>query len=133
MSPQVVVGNMVEDIKKAPLPIFHQGLDYLWICNASGRKYLAVHGFYVDSKFVLRNVLLSVSVPTNTSRPKKMQILEFRVDPPRFELKVSPVSTFFVSHPLFPRGYISSFSSECFHIVSFSSCLLYTSPSPRDS
>ena len=57
MSQQVVIGNLVE-IKKAPLPIFHQGLD-LWTCKVSGRKYLAIHGFYVDSKFVLRNVLLS--------------------------------------------------------------------------
>ena len=71
MSQQVVVGNMVEEIKKAPLPIFHQGLD-LWTCNVSERKYLAIHGFYVDSKFVLQNVLLSVSVP----------ILEFHVNPP---------------------------------------------------
>ena len=70
MSQQVVIGNLVE-IKKAPLPIFHQGLD-LWTCKVSGRKYLAIHGFYVDSKFVLRNVLLSVSAP----------ILEFHVEPP---------------------------------------------------
>ena len=38
-------------------------------------------------------------------------------------LKVSPGGAFFVSHPLFPRGYMSSFSRECFHIVSFSSFL----------
>ena len=50
----------------------------------------------------------------------KMPILKFRVDPPRFELKVSPSGAFVVSHSLFSRGYIGSFSSECFHIVSFS-------------
>ena len=66
MSPQAVVGNMLEEIRKAPLPIFHQGLD-LWTCKVSGRKYLAIHGFYVDSNFVLRNVL-SVSVPKHISR-----------------------------------------------------------------
>ena len=55
MSPQVVVGNMVEEIKKAPLPIFHQGGLDMWTCKVSGRKYLAIHGFYVDSKFVLQN------------------------------------------------------------------------------
>ena len=77
MSPHVVVRNMVEEIKKAPVPIFHQVLD-LWTCKVSGRKYLAIQGFYEDSKFVLRNVLLRVSVPTHISRPKyKYQYLNF--------------------------------------------------------
>lgn len=62
MSPQVVVGNMLEEIKNAPLPIFHQGL-CLWTCKESGRKYMAIYGFYVDSKFVLRKVLLRVRLP----------------------------------------------------------------------
>ena len=73
MSPQVVVGNMVEEIKKAPLPIFHQGGLDLWTCKVSGRKYLAIHGFYVDSKLVLRNILLCVS---------SVPVLEFRVERP---------------------------------------------------
>ncbi|CAB1105955.1 unnamed protein product [Ectocarpus sp. CCAP 1310/34] len=54
-----VVGNMQEEINKAPLPIIHYGLD-LWTCKVSGRKYLGVHVFYVDSNFSLRHALISV-------------------------------------------------------------------------
>ena len=51
---------MKEEIQKAPLPIIHYGLD-LWTCKVSGRKYIDVHVFYVDSDFILRHALIAVS------------------------------------------------------------------------
>ncbi|CAN0031201.1 unnamed protein product [Scytosiphon promiscuus] len=56
---EAAIGSMLKDIKKAPLPILHYGLD-LWTCRVSGRKFLRIHGFYVDSDFILRKVLLGV-------------------------------------------------------------------------
>lgn len=58
---QVVMGNMVEEMKKAPLPIVHYGVD-LWTCKKSSRKYIDVHVFYVDSNFQLQHALLAVSL-----------------------------------------------------------------------
>lgn len=54
------MGNMVEEINKAPLPIVHYGVD-LWTCKTSGLKYLDVHAFFVDSDFNMRHALLAVS------------------------------------------------------------------------
>lgn len=60
---QAVVGNMREEIEKAPLPIVHYGVD-LWTCTRSGRKFIDVHAFHVDSNFTLRHALLAVSHET---------------------------------------------------------------------
>ena len=57
---QAVMGNMKEEIEKAPLPIIHHGVD-LWTCTRSGRKFIHVHAFHVDSNFILRLALLAVS------------------------------------------------------------------------
>ncbi|CAN0068471.1 unnamed protein product, partial [Pylaiella littoralis] len=56
---KAVVGNMREEIEKAPLPIVHYGVD-LWTCTRSGRKFIDVHAFHVDSNFTLRHALLAV-------------------------------------------------------------------------
>lgn len=61
---QAVMGNLKEEIENALLPIIHYGLD-LWTCTRSGRKFLDVHVFYVDGKFVLRHALLAVSHDLN--------------------------------------------------------------------
>jgi len=60
MAPQAVMGNMLTEIEKAPLPIMHYGID-LWQCKTSGLKYIDVHLFYVDSNFELKDALLAVS------------------------------------------------------------------------
>ncbi|CAB1115843.1 unnamed protein product [Ectocarpus sp. CCAP 1310/34] len=39
---KAVMGNMSEEIKKAPLPIVHYGVD-LWTCKTSGMKFIDVH------------------------------------------------------------------------------------------
>ena len=57
---QAVMGNMKEEIDEAPLPIVHYGLD-LWTCTRSGRKFIDVHTFLVDSNFTLRHALLAIS------------------------------------------------------------------------
>ena len=57
---QAVMGNMKEEIDEAPLPIVHYGLD-LWTCTRTGRKFIDVHTFLVDSNFTLRHALLAVS------------------------------------------------------------------------
>lgn len=54
------MGNMLEEIEKAPLPSVHFGVD-LWTCKKSGRKYIDVHVFYVDSNFEMQHALLAVS------------------------------------------------------------------------
>lgn len=57
---QVVVGNMLEEVKNATLPIVHHEVD-AWTCKVSGRKYLGFHVHYVNSDLELKNALLSVS------------------------------------------------------------------------
>ena len=54
---------MKEEIDEAPLPIVHYGLD-LWTCTRSGRKFMDVHVFLVDSNSILRHALLAVSYDT---------------------------------------------------------------------
>lgn len=60
---QAVMGNMKEEIEKALLPIIHYGVD-LWTCTTSGRKFIDVHAFHVDSNFTLHHALLAVSHET---------------------------------------------------------------------
>ena len=60
---QAVIGNIKEEIEKAPLPIVHYGLD-LWTCTCSGRNVIHVHVFLVDGNFILRHALLAVSYDT---------------------------------------------------------------------
>eukprot|EP00903_Cladosiphon_okamuranus_P013418 g12500.t2 len=56
---KVVMGNMHEEMKKAPLPILHYGVD-LWTCKTSSRKFIDFHVFYVDSNFELQHTILAV-------------------------------------------------------------------------
>ena len=73
---QEVIGSMHEEIKKAPLPIIHYGLD-LWTCKTSGRKHLGVHIFYVDSNFTMRHALIAVS-EVQQARYHGMKLYPFR-------------------------------------------------------
>lgn len=66
------MGNMTQEIKKAPLPIIHYGLD-LWTCTVSGRKFLDVHVFYVDGDFNLRHALLAVSELRKSQPPSAVR------------------------------------------------------------
>jgi len=61
VSPQAVMGDMLEEVKNAPLPILHHMID-IWTDKASGRKFLGVHLFHVTANFELKETLLSVSV-----------------------------------------------------------------------
>lgn len=54
---------MLEEVKKAPLPILHHVID-IWTDKASGRKFLGVHVFHVTANFDLKHTLLSVSEPS---------------------------------------------------------------------
>jgi len=54
------VGNMLEEVRKAPLPILHHMID-IWTDKGSGRKFLGVHLFYVTASFEMKHALLCVS------------------------------------------------------------------------
>ncbi|CAB1099071.1 unnamed protein product [Ectocarpus sp. CCAP 1310/34] len=56
---KVVVGNMVQEVERAPLPILHHNID-IWTDKGSGRKFLGLHVFYVDANFELKDALLSI-------------------------------------------------------------------------
>ena len=60
LAPQAVVGNMMTEIDRAPLPIMHYGID-LWQSKTSGLKYIGVHLFYIDGNFELKHKLIAVS------------------------------------------------------------------------
>ena len=68
MSLQVVVGNMAEEVQRAPLPILHHMVD-IWTEKGSQRKFVAVHLAYVNSNFELRDALLSVSERSPVLKP----------------------------------------------------------------
>ncbi|CAB1119309.1 unnamed protein product [Ectocarpus sp. CCAP 1310/34] len=56
---KAVVGNMLTEIERAPLPIVHYGID-LWQCKITGLKYIDVHVCYVNSNLELQHELLAV-------------------------------------------------------------------------
>ena len=60
VSPQAVLGDMLEEVRKAPLPILHHMID-IWTDKPSGRKFLGVHVFHVTANFEVKQTLLSVS------------------------------------------------------------------------
>lgn len=53
---QVVVGNMLEEVRKAPLPILHHMID-IWTDKGSGRKFLGVHVYYCTAAFEMKHAL----------------------------------------------------------------------------
>ena len=64
----MVVGNMAEEVQRAPLPILHHMVD-IWTDKGSQRKFVAVHLAYVNSNFELRDALLSVSERSPVLKP----------------------------------------------------------------
>ena len=61
MSLQVVVGNMAEEVQRAPLRILHHMVD-IWTDTGSQRKFVAVHLAYVNSNFELRDACVETYV-----------------------------------------------------------------------
>ncbi|CAN0341548.1 unnamed protein product, partial [Pylaiella littoralis] len=56
---KAVLGDMLEEVRSAPLPILHHMID-IWTDKPSGRKFLGVHLFYVTANFELKQVLISI-------------------------------------------------------------------------
>ncbi|CAM9812050.1 unnamed protein product [Ectocarpus sp. 13 AM-2016] len=56
---KAVIGNMLEEMKNAPVPILHHMVD-IWTDKASGRKFLGVHLFHVTANFEMKHTLLSI-------------------------------------------------------------------------
>ena len=65
------MGNILDEVKKAPLPILHHMID-IWTDKGSGRKFLGVHLSHVNANFELKETLLSVSDPSAVERARKV-------------------------------------------------------------
>ncbi|CAM9672446.1 unnamed protein product, partial [Hapterophycus canaliculatus] len=94
---KVVMGNMLNEIKTAPMPIIHYGID-LWTCKISGLKYIDVHLFYVDSNFEQQHALLSVkhyapsSAVQATDKASEILFVVFKSVLSEFGVKISDLA-----------------------------------------